>query len=167
MFLEKPVIATGWSGNTDFMTVNNSYLVEYNLVELQQDYGPYKKGQVWADPNIEHAAGLMRYVYEHKDEASRKAKYAASDIRLNYSPEALACAIQERINVIKNKFDEAVSDIAKQDIAKQEVVEDAGLDFQLKQLEDEILAMKTSKFWKIRERWFKVKNVLGLPSKIF
>ena len=34
MFLGKPVIATGWSGNLDFMTHENSYLVDYELVPV-------------------------------------------------------------------------------------------------------------------------------------
>ena len=37
----KPVIATGWSGNTDFMNVANSYPVDYELVRLERDIGPY------------------------------------------------------------------------------------------------------------------------------
>lgn len=31
MFLGKPVIATGWSANTDFMTADNSFPVRYQL----------------------------------------------------------------------------------------------------------------------------------------
>ncbi|MCW5314787.1 glycosyltransferase [Nostoc sp. KVJ3] len=35
----------------------------------------------------------------------------------------------------------------------------------LKQAEDLIDAMKTSKFWKLRTAWFKVKKLLGIPSE--
>lgn len=69
MSFGKPVIATAYSGNLDFMNANNSYLVQYEPVELEQDYGPYKKGNVWAEPDLEHAARLMRYVYENQPEA--------------------------------------------------------------------------------------------------
>ena len=44
----------------DFMNVNNSLLVKYDLVELERDYGPYGKGNVWAEPDVERAAQLMR-----------------------------------------------------------------------------------------------------------
>src|SRR6185295_5916841 len=42
MAAAKPVIATGWSGNTDFMDASNSLLVRFDLVELDRDIGPYK-----------------------------------------------------------------------------------------------------------------------------
>ena len=41
----KPVIATGWSGNTDFMTPDNSFPVSYELVELTEDVGAYRPGR--------------------------------------------------------------------------------------------------------------------------
>ena len=37
----KVVVATGWSGNMDFMTAANSLPVDYQLVTLQADAGPY------------------------------------------------------------------------------------------------------------------------------
>src|SRR5213075_2525779 len=62
MGLGKPVIATGWSGNTDFMDVSNAFPVGYRLVELEENVGPYQAGEVWAEPSVEHAADLMRFV---------------------------------------------------------------------------------------------------------
>ena len=44
MALGKPVIATSWSGNMDFMDVSNSFPVRYELVELQRTIGPYRAG---------------------------------------------------------------------------------------------------------------------------
>jgi glycosyltransferase involved in cell wall biosynthesis len=40
----KPVIATDYSANTEFMDANNSLPVRYRLVELERDIGPYKAG---------------------------------------------------------------------------------------------------------------------------
>ena len=51
----KPVIATGYSGNLEFMDDENSYLVRYDL-------RPYRRGRelpgrrVWAEPDLDHAA---------------------------------------------------------------------------------------------------------------
>lgn len=81
MFLKKPVIATGYSGNMDFMNEENSFLVRYRLVELKENYGPYEKGNVWADPDIDHAAELMRFVHENREQAGKKAERAGKDIR--------------------------------------------------------------------------------------
>lgn len=49
MYLGKPVIGTNWSSNTDFMNEKNACLVDYKLVQLEKDYGPYKSYQYWAD----------------------------------------------------------------------------------------------------------------------
>ena len=50
------VIATGWSGNLDFMTGDNSRLIPARLVPLRDPDGPYcrqsgRPGQVWAEPD--------------------------------------------------------------------------------------------------------------------
>src|SRR5207249_11274978 len=69
MLLGKPTIATGYSGNLDFMTPHNSYLVRYDRATIADDIPPYPKGCVWAEPSAEHAAELMRRVFEKPEEA--------------------------------------------------------------------------------------------------
>jgi glycosyltransferase involved in cell wall biosynthesis len=101
MRLGKPVIATGYSGNMDFMNHNNSYLVRYQLTELQEDYGPYEKGNVWAEPDLEHAAALMRQVYEDRVAAQQIANRAALDIKTRMIPEVTGREMKERLlNVV-------------------------------------------------------------------
>jgi hypothetical protein len=62
MHLGKPVIATGYSGNFDFMTPFNSHLVDWQPLRIDRDYGPYRAGRMWAEPNLDHAIELMRKV---------------------------------------------------------------------------------------------------------
>ncbi len=176
MFLEKPVIATGWSGNMDFMTINNSYPVEYELTQLQQDYGHYKQGQVWAEPNIEHAAQLMRHVYEQPVEAKKKAQRAALDIRSTNSPQAVSQIVQARLDIIPQSLAKRAKIIQTQlelehsqlEIQKTQVeLEQSRLELQQTQVELEqsqatIRVIYTSKFWKLRKSWFKIKQALGL-----
>jgi glycosyltransferase involved in cell wall biosynthesis len=100
MVLGKPAIATDYSGNTDFMNVANSYPVEYRLVELEQDYGPYRRGNAWADPDLDHAATQMRRVFENRDEAIRKGARAAADMKRWYGSEAIARKIIERLHIV-------------------------------------------------------------------
>ena len=69
MWLGKPVIATGYSGNLDFMTAENSLLVDYQLVPIGRGRRPYPADGEWADPDIEHAASLMRQVFDDPDAA--------------------------------------------------------------------------------------------------
>jgi len=64
MKLGVPVIATNYSGNTDFMNEQNSLLVDFNLVEVgstlpKEKHAIYRKDFVWADPNIDTAAKYL------------------------------------------------------------------------------------------------------------
>ena len=64
MFLGKPVIGTNWSGNLQFMDAETACMVDYQLVELKETCGPYKKGQSWAEPDPGHAAWWMKKIVE-------------------------------------------------------------------------------------------------------
>ncbi len=64
MYLGTPVIATNWSSNTEFMTSEIACMVDYQLVEIKEDIGLFKKGNYWAEPDIGHAAAYMRMLFE-------------------------------------------------------------------------------------------------------
>ena len=100
MWLGKPVIATAYSGNMDFMTPSNSHAVGFRLVELDQDYPPYQHGSVWAEPDLDHAASLMRRVYEQRDQAAAMGAQAASDVRRMYGIEEAGPEALRRLNLI-------------------------------------------------------------------
>ncbi|MBV8520671.1 MAG: glycosyltransferase, partial [Acetobacteraceae bacterium] len=81
MLLGKPVIATGYSGNMDFMDESNSLLVDYKLVRLTREIPPYEAYCRWAEPDIDHAARLMRRIYENRDWARDLGTKARADAR--------------------------------------------------------------------------------------
>jgi len=62
MYLGKPTIATGYSGNTEFMNSTNSILVPYTLVPVPKGAYPNGKDQFWAEPDIEVAADNMQKI---------------------------------------------------------------------------------------------------------
>lgn len=65
MQLGKAVVATGWSGNCDFMTPEVSRLVPYRLVPVCDPQGIYRPEYgLWADPDLEAAAGMLRELAE-------------------------------------------------------------------------------------------------------
>ncbi|MBE0676721.1 MAG: glycosyltransferase family 4 protein, partial [Bacteroidales bacterium] len=97
MLMGKPVIATGYSGNLDFMNLNNSLLIKYKLVELEKDYGPYTKGNEWAEPDVDHAVELMRRLYEDKDLRIRIGKRASKDIQTRMNPQVAFETIRPRL----------------------------------------------------------------------
>jgi glycosyltransferase involved in cell wall biosynthesis len=104
MFYGKPVIATGYSSNMEFMNVGNSFLVKYKLVPNARVEGPYYRGAVWADPDIDHATSLMRYVFQNYDEAKLVGAKAARDMRTLLSPYAVGTKIRNRLEMITKKF---------------------------------------------------------------
>lgn len=97
MSMAKPVIGTGYSGNTHFMNSNNSYLVDYRLIPIERDRGPYKRGFVWADPDLDHAARLMRHVYENREEASHVGRQAREDVLATLHPKVVGAQVMERL----------------------------------------------------------------------
>lgn len=64
MALGKPVIATAWSGNMDFMTKENSCLVDYELIPVDPRTQYYQASdgvnQIWAEPDLFQAIDWMR-----------------------------------------------------------------------------------------------------------
>jgi glycosyltransferase involved in cell wall biosynthesis/2-polyprenyl-3-methyl-5-hydroxy-6-metoxy-1,4-benzoquinol methylase len=98
MNFKKPVIATAWSGNMDFMNISNSYPVEYSLTHLRQSFGNDREGQLCAEPDIEHAAKLMREVYENRETSIKKAYEGFADIKKLYSSEDNLKKIQIKID---------------------------------------------------------------------
>lgn len=96
MGLGKPVIATNYSGNTDFMTDENSYLVPYTLTEVGPGWPPYPPESLWAEPDLNHAASLMRRVWENPDEAKARGERARQDIERTLSPEAVGKIMRAR-----------------------------------------------------------------------
>jgi glycosyltransferase involved in cell wall biosynthesis len=100
MYLGKPVIGTNWSGNVDFMRVDNSCPVHFNLIPLDRDYGPYGKGQVWADPDLDQAAWYMRRLVEDAGWRKFLAARGQQTIRTQFSPEVVGAMYRQRLAVI-------------------------------------------------------------------
>ena len=55
--LRQAGIATGYSGNLDFMTAENSFLVPTHTSRIGPDAEPYPADGDWAEPDLDHAAG--------------------------------------------------------------------------------------------------------------
>ena len=87
MSLGVPVIATGWSGNMDFMTDENSLPVDFRLVPVNVDASsPYAvelaTGRaVWAQAGVDDAAAKMRRLYLDEDERRRLGERARVDMQ--------------------------------------------------------------------------------------
>lgn len=103
MFLGKPVVATGYSGNLDFMTPENSYLVDYALTPIGPGADPYPAEARWAEPDLDHAAALIREVYEDRDGALKRAQRAHADIRRTHSVDAAGARMAHRLGLMATR----------------------------------------------------------------
>jgi len=90
MALGKPVIATGYSGNMDFMNSENSILVPYNLVPVGDDAFPYAEDARWAQPDIEFAARAIRELSLDSEKRTLLGGLALSNVTSHFTIERAA-----------------------------------------------------------------------------
>ena len=102
MALGKPVIATVYSGNMDFMTNANSFLVPFSLRPLERDYGPYMRGAMWADPDLEEMARLMRLVVNEPQVAIERGQAARAQIAKERHPSVTGAVVRQRLQAIRS-----------------------------------------------------------------
>lgn len=97
----KVVVATGWSGNMDFMNAHNSLPVDYELKALQADAGPYRRGERWAEPCLDDAVRRMQQVVADAELRRRLGARAQADCRLHLAPEVIARRIEQRVQALQ------------------------------------------------------------------
>lgn len=100
MWLGRPAIATGFGGNLDFMDAENSYLVRHDWARVGDDAHPYPPDGEWAEPDLQHAAELMREVFENPAEAAARGKAGAASIRRTNSAETAGRSMTRRLETI-------------------------------------------------------------------
>jgi glycosyltransferase involved in cell wall biosynthesis len=100
MSLGTPTICTGYSGNMDFTTSDNSWLVDYDLVRTTEIAGPYPAGSLWAMPDRSDAARLMRRAAEDPGEVAAKGRNARIAARAAASPERYAANLEARLRTV-------------------------------------------------------------------
>ena len=101
MILGKPVIATGYSGNLDFMTGENSFLVPHSWALVPRGADPYPEGARWADPDLDAAASLMRTVFDNPELASSVARRGQLEMLEHHSPEMRSQFVRSRFDTIE------------------------------------------------------------------
>lgn len=100
MCMGKPVVATAYSGNMEFMTTANSCLVNYRMVAVRPGEYPYADGQQWADPDPQHAAHHFRALYRDRTLGHSLGAQAAQDMAHNFSVEACMNVLKKRLSLV-------------------------------------------------------------------
>ncbi|MFT4583111.1 MAG: glycosyltransferase involved in cell wall biosynthesis [Gammaproteobacteria bacterium] len=100
----KPVIATNYGGSTNFVNPSVAYPLDFSLVEIQENHGPYTKGFVWAEPSVQHLCKLLRTIVEHPDEAKKIGEAAKRYIAEQLSPLAVGTMVRKRVSEIASEL---------------------------------------------------------------
>jgi glycosyltransferase involved in cell wall biosynthesis len=99
--LGTPVIATGYSGNLTFMSHDDCSLVRYDDVAVGEGHFPYAASSTWADPDLAHAAELMRAHVERPHHYDGRAQLARARVLREFAPLTTGTFIRNRLAGIR------------------------------------------------------------------
>ena len=106
MALGVPAIATGWSGHTEFMTAENSYLLDYQLSPVSEAAwrdnrnSEIYKGHYWAEPNLDDLIATMRAVHANPAAAQARGQIARAHLEAHFNWDAPARAMLPRLRAL-------------------------------------------------------------------
>ena len=98
----KPVIATDYSGNRDFLSADTGFPVPFSLRKLMPGEYPMGEGQSWAEPDLRVAVQQMRAVFANREERQTRAARGERYIEGHYSGEIVAKIIKDRLDDIRS-----------------------------------------------------------------
>jgi hypothetical protein len=104
MFLGRLAMATGWSGNLDYMSERNSLLVNYALAPTRPDAYPFAEGQYWAEPDLDHAFHLLAKVLDDPALGRRIAGIGRRDVITLSGARAVGLAQAARLDEIAKRM---------------------------------------------------------------
>jgi GT2 family glycosyltransferase len=96
----RPSIATDWGAHTEYVREGVAYPLRIRGTVRVTGAGPYYEGRSWADPDPEHLRHLLRWVFEHQDEARRVGAAAAHEVARRWTWQRTAQVITGRLEAI-------------------------------------------------------------------
>lgn len=100
MRLGKVAIATGYSGNMDYMNESNSFPVPFHLRPVGDGEYPYGAGQHWADPDIREAAMIMARLISDSSLSREVGARARAYMIENHSKDVIGRRYADRLRAI-------------------------------------------------------------------
>jgi len=104
MLLGKPVIATAYGGNTDYLDPQNSFPVRAQPWVLPQKSVSYPAGSLWVDPDLEYAARQMRLVFDDPTQAQKKAMLGKVTAEQRFNPERIGRQMRNRLETLAKYY---------------------------------------------------------------
>ncbi|WP_010306429.1 glycosyltransferase family 4 protein [Synechococcus sp. CB0101] len=100
MAIGLPVMATAYSGNLEFMPQGSAALIPWQLIPIEHTSGDYRRGWLWADPDLNAAAAWMRDLASDPQVGARLAARGAVAVRERLSFERLAPVVRQRLGTL-------------------------------------------------------------------
>ncbi len=100
MALGRLALATGWSGNVDFMTKDNALLVDHTMLALENGDYPHWTGQSWANPSVDHAFALARPLLDDPTRGAVVARRGQVEVLRSHGNRAVGLRIIGRLQAI-------------------------------------------------------------------
>lgn len=97
MFFGKPVVATGWSGNMEYMNDEVSFPVGFDLISVGQGEYPCWQNQRWADPKVSDAVSALLRIIDEPALARTVGERARIHMQRNFSDRVLGLRYRERV----------------------------------------------------------------------
>jgi glycosyltransferase involved in cell wall biosynthesis len=120
MQLGKPVIATNWSGNMEFMDEDSAALVRHTLIPVSAEEYPDGQGQRWAEPDTTHAAEWMGRLARDPVFAAALGERGRRHVHEVLSPDRVAAEIVARVDHIHSRWSASADDHAGFDARRGE-----------------------------------------------
>jgi glycosyltransferase involved in cell wall biosynthesis len=98
-----PVIAPNWSGHTEFMNHDNSYLLDCELVNIRNSEvvnQPHYAGHKWADVKVDHLAEIMKMVYGNQTVAAIRGVQARKDMVEKWTWDMACRKLKDQLEVL-------------------------------------------------------------------
>lgn len=99
-----PVIATDYSGTTEYVTAETGWPIPYTMADVGPGWPPYPADGRWADPDPTAAAAALRAVADDPAEARRRGAAARDHLLRTRSMATAADWLHERITEARRSW---------------------------------------------------------------
>lgn len=105
LLMERAVVATDFSGNTDFLTHETGYPVPCRMIRVPEGEYPFAEGSLWGDPDIEAAAKMLRHIHENPEEAHQKAIKGKALMQSRHGAHPVGEGVSRRLSELESTKD--------------------------------------------------------------
>ncbi|WP_010521910.1 glycosyltransferase [Aquimarina agarivorans] len=106
MYLGKPTLASNYSGNTEYMNNDNSYLVDCHVGKIENPDANFSSKTIWGHPILEDTVKKLKLVYKNSNLRNQKSINAEKSIKSKLSFEAVGRIMSNRLKHLYINFDE-------------------------------------------------------------